>query len=72
MVREPHNAVPGNQIMTTTQEISKDCTKATTCTLLVVFTVDENAHHNLRDQQAICNEAESWLESLDAKLRACA
>ena len=54
--------------MTTTQEISKDSTKATTYTLLVVFTVDENAHHNLRDQLAIRDEAASWLDSLDAKV----
>lgn len=54
--------------MTTTQEISKESTKAATYTLLVVFTVDDNPHHNLRNQQAIRDEAASWLESLEAKV----
>lgn len=38
----------------------------TTYTLLVVFTVDEHSHENLHDQQAIRDEAASWIESLDA------
>ena len=37
-----------------------------TYTLLVIFTVDPCADAHLRDQQAIRNEAESWLASLDA------
>ena len=37
-----------------------------TYTLLVIFTVDPSTDEHLRDQQAIRDEAESWLESLDA------
>ena len=41
----------------------------TTYTLLVIFTVDERSHENLQDQQAIRDEAASWLESLNASVR---
>ena len=37
-----------------------------TYALLVVFTVTRNSHVNLQDQQAIRDEAQSWIESLDA------
>jgi hypothetical protein len=38
----------------------------TTYTMLVIFTVHPDSDHNLHDQQAIRDEAQSWLESLDA------
>ena len=37
-----------------------------TYTLLVIFTVDPDTDEHLQDQQAIRDEAESWLASLDA------
>ena len=37
-----------------------------TYVLLVIFTVDPSADEHLLDQQAIRDEAESWLTSLDA------
>jgi hypothetical protein len=37
-----------------------------TYTLLVIFTVDPCTGERLQDQQAIRDEAESWLASLDA------
>ena len=37
-----------------------------TYALLVIFTVDPRTHEHLQDQQAIRDEAESWLTSLDA------
>ena len=37
-----------------------------TYALLVIFTVDPSADEHLQDQQAIRDEAESWLTSLDA------
>ena len=37
-----------------------------TYTLLVIFTVDPSSHENLHDQQAIRDEAQGWLSSLDA------
>jgi hypothetical protein len=37
-----------------------------TYTLLVIFTVDPCTDAHLQDQQAIRDEAESWLASLDA------
>lgn len=41
-------------------------TKTTTYTMLVIFTVHQDSDQNLHDQQAIRDEAQSWLESLDA------
>jgi len=37
-----------------------------TCTRLVIFSVDPCIDEHLQDQQAIRDEAESWLASLDA------
>ena len=37
-----------------------------TYTLLVIFTVDPGTDTHLQDQQAIRDEAESWLAGLDA------
>ncbi len=37
-----------------------------TYSLLVIFTVDPSTDEHLHDQQAIRDEAESWLASLDA------
>lgn len=44
-------------------------TKTTTYTMLVIFTVHPDSEENLHDQQAIRDEARSWLESLDATVR---
>ena len=41
-------------------------TATTTYTMLVIFTVHPDSDQNLHDQQAIRDEARSWLESLDA------
>jgi hypothetical protein len=38
----------------------------TTYTMLVIFTVHPDSDDNLHDLQAIRDEAQSWLESLDA------
>lgn len=38
----------------------------TTYTMLVIFSVHPDSDDSLRDQQAISDEAQSWLESLDA------
>lgn len=38
----------------------------TTYTMLVIFTVRSDSDQHLHDQQAIRDEAQSWLESLDA------
>lgn len=47
--------------MTTTQDVIKaDSDKAATYTLIVVFTVEGNAHRSLRHQQAIRDEAQSF------------
>ena len=37
-----------------------------TYALLVIFTVDPATHRDLHDQQAIRDNAHSWLTSLDA------
>lgn len=55
--------------MATTQTTTADQNQPTTYTLLVIFTVDERSHENLHDQQAIRDEAASWIESLDATVR---
>lgn len=55
--------------MATTATINANPNAPTTYTLLVVFTVDGHSHENLQDQQAIRDEAASWLESLDATVR---
>ena len=39
-----------------------------TYALLVIFTVAPGFDEHLQDQQAIRDEAESWLTSLDAKV----
>ena len=44
--------------------------KPVTYSLLVVFTVDPSTDEHLHDQQAIRDEAESWLASLDATVHA--
>ncbi len=41
-------------------------TRTTTYTMLVIFTVHPDSDPQLEDQQAIRDEARSWLESLDA------
>jgi len=41
-------------------------TKTVTYAMLVIFTVHPDSHENLQDQQAMRDEARSWLESLDA------
>ena len=41
-------------------------TQPVTYTLLVIFAVDPGTDEHLQDQQAIRDEAESWLTSLDA------
>ena len=40
--------------------------QAVTYTLLVIFTVNPRIDEHLQDQQAIRDEAQSWLASLDA------
>jgi hypothetical protein len=55
--------------MATTLQPTANQNRPTTYTLLVVFTVDENSHENLQDQQAIRDEAASWIESLAARVR---
>ena len=47
---------------TTTQKPNETITYA----MLVIFTVDANSDEHLQDQQAIRDEAESWIASLDA------
>ena len=37
-----------------------------TYALLVIFTVDARSDEHLQDQQAIRDEAESWISGLDA------
>ena len=55
--------------MATTHNDTASQTKPTTYTLLAVFTVDEHSHENLQDEQAIRDEAASWIESLAAPVR---
>ena len=55
--------------MATTQTTTAIRNAQTTYTLLVVFTVDERSSEILREQQAIRDEASSWIESLDATVR---
>jgi len=55
--------------MATTLNTIAPQTQPTTYTLLVIFTVDERSHENLQDQQAIRDEAASWIESLNASVR---
>jgi len=50
--------------MATTATIATN--QPVTYTLLVIFTVDPSSDEHLHDQQAIRDEAESWLASLDA------
>jgi len=52
--------------MATTATITPN--EPVTYTLLVIFTVDPDADEHLQDQQAIRDEAESWLTSLDARV----
>jgi hypothetical protein len=58
--------------MATTLNTTAVQNQQTTYTLLVIFTVDERSHENLQDQQAIRDEAASWIESLDATVRGVA
>lgn len=39
-----------------------------TTSMLVIFTVNPDSHENLQDQQAIRDEAASWIEGLDARV----
>jgi hypothetical protein len=55
--------------MATTQTTIATGNQPTTYTLLLVFTVDDHSHESLHDQQAIRDEAASWIESLAAKVR---
>ena len=50
--------------MATTATITPNQT--VTYTLLVIFTVNPNSDEHLQDTQAIRDEAESWITSLDA------
>ena len=52
--------------MATTATITPN--EPVTYTLLVIFTVDPGADEHLQGQQAIRDEAESWLTSLDARV----
>jgi hypothetical protein len=52
--------------MATTETTTADPKPATTYSLLVVFTLDARSEEHLPDQQAIRDEATSWLQSLDA------
>ncbi|MGE0041377.1 MAG: hypothetical protein AB7H88_21300 [Vicinamibacterales bacterium] len=54
--------------MATTLQPTVTENRPTTCTLLIVFTVDEHSHENLHGQQAIRDEAASWIESLAARV----
>ena len=42
--------------------------KTTTYAMLVIFTVHPDSDENLQDQQAIRDEARSWIESLGANV----
>jgi hypothetical protein len=55
--------------MATTATITANENQTITYTLLVIFTVDQNADEHLQDQQAIRDEAASWLEGLNANVR---
>ncbi len=50
--------------MATTATIAPN--QSVTYSLLIIFTVDPSTDEHLHDQQAIRDEAESWLASLDA------
>jgi hypothetical protein len=52
--------------MATTLQIVRNQDQTITYALLVVFTVDARSDEHLQDQQAIRDEAASWIESLDA------
>jgi hypothetical protein len=52
--------------MATTINTTANPDQTITYAMLVIFTVDANSHKNLHDQQAIRDEAASWIESLDA------
>ena len=51
-----------------TTAINSTDSKPITYTMLVIFTVNPESHENLQDQQAIRDEATSWLESLAARV----
>jgi hypothetical protein len=57
-----HGSEEDNLAMTTTTTPNQPATY----TLLVIFTVDPCSDEHLQDPQAIRDEAESWLSSLDA------
>ena len=61
-VKEPHIAGSGEDKMAWTPQTTD--TRTTTYALLVIFTVHPNSEQNLRDQQGIRDEAQSWLESV--------
>ena len=52
--------------MATTATTTANLNETITYSLLVVFTVGNDSDEHLQDQQAIRDEAASWLESLDA------
>jgi hypothetical protein len=62
--RNRTSRVPEEDKMATTLQTTDTAT--TTYTMLVIFTVHPDSDQNLHDQQAIRDEARSWLESLDA------
>jgi hypothetical protein len=55
--------------MATTRTTITKPNRPITYVLSVVFTVDARSHENLQHEEAIRNEAASWLESLDATVR---
>ena len=52
--------------MATTTTTTDTPNQPATYSLLVIFTVDARRDEHLRDQQAIRDEAISWLQSLDS------
>jgi len=54
--------------MATTLQSIRNQDQAITYALLVVFTVYARSDEHLQDQQAIRDEARSWIESLDANV----
>jgi hypothetical protein len=55
--------------MATTLQTIRNQDQTITYALLVVFTVDARSDEHLQDQQAIRDEATSWIESLDATVQ---
>jgi hypothetical protein len=55
--------------MATTLQTITNPDRTTTYAMLVIFTVDANSHENLHDQKRMRDEAQSWLESLNASVK---